>query len=84
MNQYFPVENKESALSNLKALKTNDEWLIEQANKAMQEAEFEFEVEKDDDDDENGLDLNDLSNSLVSRKGYIQVLDKQVKFLKIT
>ena len=61
LNQYFPVENKESALSNLKALKTNDEWLIEQANKAMQEAEFEFEVEKDDDDDdENGLDLNDL------------------------
>lgn len=60
LNQYFPVENRESALSNLKALKTNDEWLIEQANKAMHEAEFEFEVEKDDDEDKNDLDLNDL------------------------
>lgn len=64
LNQYFPVENRTSALSNLKALKTNDAWLIEQANKAMKDAEFEFEIEKDDDEEEGGLDINDLMDFL--------------------
>jgi len=44
LNQYYPVENIESALSNMKALQDNHEWVVEQAYKAFQEAEWHFMV----------------------------------------
>ena len=61
LNQFFPVENRKSALSNLKAVQTNDDWVIEQAKKAFAEAEFTFkgEDDDDDDDDDDGYDDDD-------------------------
>lgn len=44
LNQYYPVENIQSALSNMKALQTNYEWVIENAYKAFREAEWEFMI----------------------------------------
>jgi len=39
-----PVENRKNALSNLKALTQNDEWIIETAYKAFKNVEWEFMI----------------------------------------
>jgi poly-gamma-glutamate capsule biosynthesis protein CapA/YwtB (metallophosphatase superfamily) len=48
LNQYYPVENYKSALSNLKALETNTEWVVEQAYRAFQEADWTFDHSTDE------------------------------------
>ncbi len=60
LNQYFPVENKASALSNIKAMKENDDWLIENAKEAITNAEFQFDVESDDKEKDSDFDIDDL------------------------
>jgi len=40
LNQYYPVQNRESTISNIKALEENVDWLIEQAYRAFEEAEW--------------------------------------------
>ena len=40
LNQYYPVQNRESAISNIKALEENVDWLVEQAYRAFEEAEW--------------------------------------------
>jgi|TARA_R110002012_G_C11668986_1_gene612895 hypothetical protein len=40
LNQFFPVQNVESAISNIKACETNLEWIVEQSYKAFNEAEW--------------------------------------------
>jgi len=40
LNQFFPVQTLESAISNVKACKTNLEWVIEQSYRAFKEAEW--------------------------------------------
>ncbi len=47
LNQYYPVQDYASCLSNLKALQTNTEWVIEQAYRAFGEAEWSFEQEEE-------------------------------------
>jgi hypothetical protein len=42
LNQIYPVENIESAISNIKALRTNLDWVLEQTYKAFQDAEWTF------------------------------------------
>ena len=51
LNQFYPVENAESALSNLKALRTNIEWLIEQSYRAFEEVDWEFKKAPPEEDD---------------------------------
>jgi len=40
LNQFFPVQTIESAISNVKACKTNIEWVIEHSYRAFKEAEW--------------------------------------------
>ena len=42
LHQYYPVENVEAAISNIKALRTNIDWIVEQSYKAFNEAEWTF------------------------------------------
>lgn len=42
LNQFYPVENVESAISNIKALRTNVEWIVEQSYKAFEDAKWTF------------------------------------------
>lgn len=57
LNQFFPVQDRKSAMSNLKAVQDNDEWLVEQAKKAFADAEFEFRGSGGDDDDDEDDEL---------------------------
>lgn len=50
LNQYYPVQDYASALSNMKALQTNTDWVIEQAYRAIKEAEWTFEPEPPEDE----------------------------------
>ena len=65
LNQFFPVEDRKSALSNLKAVRENDAWIIEKAYEAFRTGDFSFKGDMDldleeDDSDEDDFDLNDF------------------------
>ena len=51
LHQFYPVENVESALSNLKALRTNIEWIIDQSYRAFEEVDWEFKKLPPEEDD---------------------------------
>lgn len=49
LNQFFPVQTVESAISNVKACKTNVEWVIEHSYRAFKEAAW---TSQDDNEEE--------------------------------
>jgi hypothetical protein len=52
LNQFYPVENAQSAISNLKALETNLDWIIEQSYRAFEQADWEFKKSPPEDEEE--------------------------------
>tara|TARA_R110002049_G_scaffold117139_1_gene270194 strand:+ start:38 stop:361 length:324 start_codon:yes stop_codon:yes gene_type:complete len=48
LNQFFPVQNVESAISNVKACKTNLEWVLEQSYRAFKEAAWTSEEDNEE------------------------------------
>ena len=42
LHQFYPVQNIESAISNIKALRTNVDWIVEQSYQAFEDAKWTF------------------------------------------